>query len=185
MEDLFKVMGATTRLGLTFLLFFNGSNALSKTTPLTPSIATGCPATISELQFSARFDLGKKMEIRIGKFQNSNPLIKKTGALITAQQPNGRITCEAVCSLNWAEPEVTLPGAEAIRPSSPASLAFSCQSVGFKELSVPVTLLRKSYISAIPILRFGTWLDGYRDAALHVTVDTYSRPERHIADATP
>ena len=81
----------------------------------------------------------------------------------------------AVCRV---KPEDTSPTGRAIASVAPRQVDFDCEAAQFQGLTGPATLILRGRGNPTPLLRFGTWLDGYRNAPLKVMTDHLSaQPE--------
>lgn len=126
--------------------------------PPAPS-STQCQLKKSgELQYLASFELkgepGRKsaLELRVGKGSSK-------GWIAEIVSDNN---CEAVCYSK----EVEKNEAQELE-----SLDMKCKSKGIDALSAPATLLLSTGRGKAPVLRFGSWLEGYREAMLQVQLD--------------
>ncbi|HUP56281.1 MAG TPA: hypothetical protein VM598_02435 [Bdellovibrionota bacterium] len=77
----------------------------------------------------------------------------------------------ALCRI---KPEDTSSLGRAIASIGPKQVDFECEAAEFAGLTGPATLIFKGPGNLSPLLRFGTWLDGYRKAPLKVTTDHLS-----------
>jgi hypothetical protein len=77
----------------------------------------------------------------------------------------------ALCRI---KPEDTSSLGRAIASIGPKQVDFECEAAEFAGLTGPATLIFKGPGNPSPLLRFGTWLDGYRRAPLKVTTDHLS-----------
>ncbi len=124
------------------------------------------------LLYSARFQLGginqpvKKMQVVVAMSQMKQGGFNKPFPV--AQIWSGS-QCQAVCKVASIEKENSL---------TPVAVEMSCESVGFSPLAVKASILwggeKSMYMAKQPTIRFGTWLEGYRDSALKVELDRYS-----------
>src|SRR5262249_46212887 len=137
-------------------------------------IKTNCPGSFSEVQFSAKFTWahwepteagmktsGSPLEIRIGKVAGEK---SKTLAQIYSQ--NGGQS-QAVSEMKAFEKKGAF---------TPGVMDLACESVGFGALSAPAALVWANDEGTAPSLRFGSWLNGYKQASLTIEIDHFSQP---------
>lgn len=118
-----------------------------------------CPKQIKDLTYSASFVYDSTpLKVRLGKGANKSEFI--------AQIWNKAGHCEAVCRVKvW----------DKITPGQPNSLDLDCASTNLGALTTPATIFW-SIRTGQPAIRFGTWLNGYKQADLKVEVDHFNRP---------
>lgn len=124
------------------------------------------------LLYSAKFQLGgvnrpvRKMRVMIAM-----SAVKQGG--FNAPFPIAQIwsgnQCQAVCKVASIEKDT---------PLTPVAVEMSCEAMGFSPLAVKASILwggeKSAFMAKKPTIRFGTWLEGYRDSALNVELDRYS-----------
>jgi hypothetical protein len=125
-----------------------------------------CASKFDELNYVADFDwvipgqTTRKMKIRIGALQ---PYRHAEPILVAHLISKG--SCEATCRTQIFEKD----------GEAPLALEMRCQSSKFDALTVPVTLFWPAALGKrSAVLRFGTWLEGYRQAPLFVQLDRWS-----------
>ena len=94
---------------------------------------------------------------------------------IVAKLMNGS-SCEAICDVQRIDTVGTGNSMQV------ASMEMTCQSAQFGALSSPATLWLRDDMTGRPatILRFGTWLQGYKQTMLTTEVDRSDRLAREI-----
>ena len=138
------------------------------------SIETGCGSTLQNAAFQATFAWqgvgtakARKMEIRIGKRALADTPVAQI-------REAGR--CVAVCSIRTAVPAPAEPSGRAptrsiAAVSFPDAIDMDCQSPELNGLASPASLIFRSASGEPSVLRFGSWLSGYKDARLDVKRD--------------
>lgn len=125
--------------------------------PMPPAApAAKCTAPWLETHYRAKVEKGSDagLELTIGN--------RADGTWATLSRGS---ECLSICRV---EPEWRS------QASRPDSIQLQCANIQFDALSAQAVLLWPGIEAAHPILRFGTWLQGYRDFALSVKVDRYS-----------
>lgn len=135
-------------------------SALNRTAPT----ESACSTRLKDVSYKASFTLkslyaGKRpFQIQIGSERQSG----KTMALIT--QNDG--SCYAICGIRHFEKE---------GKARPVSMLLSCENAELARLTIPVTLIWASAYQKLPMIRFGSWLNGYQQASLRVKTDALSK----------
>jgi hypothetical protein len=141
-------------------------------------LAGRCGAKLAHLTYAARFELkgsskrAEKMRVVIGV--PSSPAVPVGRMALALPQPEyvaqiwGNGSCQAVCTLKRFEKHE--------ESGRPLSMALQCQGARSEWLGTPATVQWTSESSTHPTIRFGSWLTGYEEAELLVSVDRYSRP---------
>jgi hypothetical protein len=89
---------------------------------------------------------------------------------------NARILSQGKVLANCAtkaEAPMTETG-RAIASLAPSQIDLECEATEFGAMTGPATLIFKGPGVETPVIRFGTWLDGYRQADLLVSTDRIS-----------
>lgn len=132
-----------------------------------------CSQPLDEVQYSATFNWkAQKMSIQIGLKQTEQGLTRVAHLISATDQE-----CQAICQTRGFETEESF---------SPVALTLSCSSPTLESLQTPAVLIWADPSSGEkPTLRFGSWVQGYREAALDVQLDTYSKPASEKAERKP
>jgi hypothetical protein len=77
--------------------------------------------------------------------------------------------CLAICRVKPEAPETET--GRAIASISPRQIDLDCSAADFAALTGPATLIFRGVGIENPVIRFGTWLDGYRQADLKIKAD--------------
>jgi hypothetical protein len=93
---------------------------------------------------------------------------------VTATEMNEKL--EAICSVQQVESYAMAQG----KPPQAASVELSCKSAALGALTAPATLYFQDASGVAtsrkkPVLRFGTWLQGYQQAVLTTKFDRSAR----------
>lgn len=127
------------------------------------ALASTCGSKLEHVEYKADFDwmgssvVPKAMQLRIGSLEGRPN--EKVAQIATGGE------CQAVCRI------------EAFEKSNlqmPVSMDLDCRGNRLNPLAAPATLFFARGEELQPTIRFGTWLNGYQEAALRVDVDRYS-----------
>lgn len=111
------------------------------------------PAFAAAFEWKAENGAVHKMSVKISKDAEE-------AQILAAGQ------CLATCHVK-AEPESEI--GRTIASVSPRQIDLDCSAAEFAALTGPASLIFKGVEA--PTIRFGTWLDGYREASLQVQAD--------------
>jgi hypothetical protein len=132
------------------------------TSPLPSGLNEGCRVPLSQIQYSARFEWqGQRLQLRVGTIRRGDGRMQRVATI------SGAGSCQAVCT---AKP------LEKTDERRPIAMDLACWSSQLEALNSPVTIVwpNAERGTRANLLRFGTWVDGYREAALRVEFDHYS-----------
>jgi hypothetical protein len=118
------------------------------------------PAFAASFEWKAENGASHKMSVRIA----AGPEDGKEEAQITSGKQ-----CLAVCHVKPDAPETDI--GRTIASITPRQIDLDCSAAEFAALTGPATLIFKGAGVDAPMIRFGTWLDGYREASLKVQAD--------------
>jgi hypothetical protein len=119
-------------------------------------VAMGDPAFSASFEWKAENGAGHKMSVRIAR------------DTADAQILSGN-QCLAVCRVKPDAPETEI--GRTIASIRPRQIDLDCTASDFAALTGPATLIFRGVGVDTPMIRFGTWLDGYREASLTVQAD--------------
>lgn len=135
----------------------------------------GCGKVQGEVLYHARFDwkdsmtsITKNLDIVVTKTAKPGFWDSKISARIMNHG-----TCEAICRADNLEVVSNEPG----MPSVATSMDLTCHSSSLGALGAPATVFFQSGQNGTqtPVLRFGSWLQGYEQAYLKVQTDQSSK----------
>lgn len=163
-------------------LFLTSAGGWASTRPYQSGNGAECQRPLKEPAYLATFEMA---DSSAGKAERRRLVVAETeGRKLIAQIWSGN-SCQATCrALSF----------EKGKASSPVALHLECQSAQLSSLTASATLLwgRGRSLSKVPTLRFGTWLQGYRQAVLEVELDRFSSPRgslprigKRMADRSP
>lgn len=127
--------------------------------------ASPCQSEKQSAHYLATFELKSEVaKLRPMVFCVNQPGAESEKSPISAEiwSSQGR---EAICKHTYFEREGL----------APISMILECKSARFGPLNTPVTLYWPSGEVREPVLRFGTWLNGYFQTPLRVKYDHFTR----------
>jgi hypothetical protein len=123
---------------------------------------SACTVPMSQIQYSASFDWqGKALKLRVGTIVNQQGNTQRVATI------SDSVSCQAVCTAKPLEKTDEL---------SPAALDLSCWSSQMDVMNSAVSVLwpNSERGTTQNLLRFGTWVGGYKEAALKVDFDHFA-----------
>jgi hypothetical protein len=128
----------------------------------------GNPAFAATFEWQAANGANHPMSVRIAK--------DSTHAQILAGDQ-----CLAICQVKPNEPDSEI--SRTIASITPQHVDMECSAAEFAALTGPATLIFRGIGYESPVIRFGTWLDGYREAGLKIQADRLQSPKSVESDA--
>lgn len=126
------------------------------------------PAFSASFEWNATNGANHKMSVRIAKNSADAQILAGT-------------QCLAVCHVKPEAADTEI--GRTIASITPQHVDLDCSAADFSALTGPATLIFRGIGVDTPLIRFGTWLDGYREASLTIQADRLQPPKSVESDA--